>query len=133
MNIEDLDPEVSKVIKKSTPERQAEALQLLEMMSGVTGEPPKVWAGGIIGFGSYHYKYDSGREGDWLLTGFSIRKSALSIYIISGFDLHKTIMQKLGKYKIGKSCLYVKGLTEIDPDQLKQLIQGSVDHIRSSH
>jgi hypothetical protein len=87
-----------------------------------------MWGSSIIGFGSYHYKYESGREGDWFLTGFSPRKQNLTLYIMAGFAQYDELMKKLGKYKTGKSCLYVKSLADIDLATLKTLIQQSVKH-----
>jgi hypothetical protein len=87
----------------------------------------------IIGFGRYHYKYESGREGDWFLAGFSPRKNNLSIYITAGFDKYDDIMSKLGKYKTGASCLYVKKLSDIDIDTLKVLVEKSVSDMKKRY
>lgn len=103
-------------------------VRLIDIMKEITGEDPVMWGPSIIGFGSYHYKYDSGREGDMLLTGFSPRKQNLSLYIMAGFSNYENLMQKLGKYKTGKSCLYIKRLSEINIDVLKELIKASFDH-----
>jgi len=91
-----------------------------------------MWGDSIVGFGSYHYCYDSGREGDWFLTGFSPRKQALTLYIMSGFKRYETLMRKLGKHKTGKSCLYIKTLADIDLKVLKELIEESVKHVSQS-
>jgi len=88
-----------------------------------------MWGPSIIGFGSYHYCYDSGREGDWFLTGFSPRKQNLSVYIMSGFAKYDSLMKKLGKHKTGKSCLYINKLEDIDLDVLKELIKRSAEHV----
>ena len=85
-----------------------------------------MWGDSIVGFGSYHYKYDSGREGDWFLTGFSPRKQNLTIYIMTGYEFNDRLMKKLGKYTTGKSCLYVKKLTDIDLSVLAELISDSL-------
>jgi hypothetical protein len=82
-----------------------------------------------VGFGSYHYKYASGREGDWLLTGFSPRKQNLTVYIMSGFNRHDELLKKLGKYKTGKSCLYINKLGDVDLEVLEELIYQSVDYM----
>lgn len=111
------------------PQRIADGLALLKMMEEITGQPPKMWGPSIIGFGTYHYKYASGREGDFLAVGFSPRKSALSIYIMSGFTEYDELMQKLGKFTTGKSCLYVKQLSDIQLDVLKELILKSYLYI----
>jgi len=92
-----------------------------------------MWGRSIVGFGSYHYRYASGREGDWMLTGFSPRKQALTLYIMDGFDGHEDLMSKLGKYKTGKSCLYVKSLEHIDMDVLRELVTESVAYMRRTY
>ena len=104
---------------------------MLRIMEEIVGEPPKMWGGSIIGFGSYHYKYASGREGDWMLTGFSPRKQSLTLYIMSGFSRYDELLSKLGKYKTGKSCLYIKKLEQVDAAVLKELIAASVDYMRN--
>jgi len=96
----------------------------------VTGEKPAMWGSSIVGFGSYHYKYASGREGDAPLTGFSPRKQALTLYITAGFDRYGDLKQKLGKYSTGASCLYVKRLADLDQEVLRQLVKESVEHMR---
>ncbi len=111
--------------------KRKDALQILEMMQRISDEKPMLWGGSMIGFGTYHYKYASGREGDWFLTGFSPRKQALTLYIMSGFSRYDDLMQQLGKFKTGKSCLYVKRLADIDLTILEQLIRESVDHMRT--
>ncbi len=89
-------------------QRKEDCKELMKLITEVTGESPKMWGTTIIGFGSYHYKYKSGREGDWFLTGFSPRKQNLTIYITAGFNEYDDIMKNFGKYKTGSSCLYVK-------------------------
>jgi len=101
---------------------------LIRIIKGITGEEPVMWGPSIIGFGSYHYKYDSGREGDMMLTGFSPRKQSLSLYIMAGFTKYEALMQKLGKHKTGKSCLCIKRLSEINTDVLMELIKASYNH-----
>jgi hypothetical protein len=113
--------------------RRADSFRVLEFMKKVTGEEPQMWGPSIVGFGTYHYKYDSGREGDFLKTGFSPRKSALTLYVMSGFKGVDEIMSKLGKYKTGKSCLYVKKLDDINIDALEQLIRGSLEFIDNKY
>lgn len=103
---------------------------LQHLMREITKEDPVMWGTSIVGFGEYHYKYDSGREGDMLMTGFSPRSQNITIYIISGFKRYETLMKKLGKHKTGKSCLYVKRLSDIDLDVLKELIAVSFEHIK---
>lgn len=106
--------------------RKKDSLQVLELMKNLTGKEPKMWGGSIIGFGDYHYKYESGREGDFFRTGFSPRKQALTLYIISGFSRYEELLKKLGKHKIGKSCLYIKSLEDIDLEILKEMIMLSL-------
>ena len=89
-------------------QKQADSFELMELIGRLTGEPAVMWGTSIVGFGSYHYKYDSGREGDMCLSGFAPRKTALTIYIMNGFADYPDLMEKLGKYKTGKSCLYEK-------------------------
>ena len=113
--------------------RRKDALVLLDLIKDITGEEPKMWGGSIIGYGEYTYKYDSGRSGDWFLTGFSPRKQSLSVYIMPGFSRYQALLDKLGKYKTGKSCLYVNKLEDIDLDILKELISISVERMRKSH
>ncbi|MEL7159311.1 MAG: DUF1801 domain-containing protein [Bacteroidota bacterium] len=103
---------------------------LLRTMEEITGAVPVMWGPSIIGFGSYHYVYPSGREGDWMLTGFSPRKNALTLYLMSGVEREAELLAKLGKYKTGKSCLYVKRLSDVDTDVLKELITASVEKVR---
>jgi len=100
-------------------------------MEKITGEPAKMWGPSIIGFGTYHYKYATGREGDFLTTGFSPRKPELTLYIMSGFSKYDELMNKLGKYKTGKSCLYVKKLEDLNLEVLTELIETSVDYIKN--
>ncbi|WP_405219901.1 DUF1801 domain-containing protein [Lentisalinibacter sediminis] len=113
--------------------RRDDARVVLQLMQEVTDETPIMWGTSIIGFGSYHYRYESGREGDWMLTGFSPRKQALTLYIMDGFRGHGELMDKLGKYKTGKSCLYVKKLEDIDMDVLRQLVAESVAYMRKTY
>ena len=113
--------------------KRAECRELMKMMRETTGKRAKMWGASIVGFGNYHYKYASGREGDFFLTGFSPRKQALTIYIINGFEPHAKLMQKLGKFKIGKSCLYVKTLDDIDRFVLTKLVKASVAYMRKKY
>ena len=110
--------------------RQADALVMLDLMQNLTKREAVMWGSSIAGFGSYHYKYASGREGDWLLTGFSPRKAELTVYIMNGFSSYSELMEKLGKYKTSVSCLYIKKLEDIDIKVLKQLIRKSLSDMR---
>lgn len=107
------------------PQRLADCQVLLDMMRKVTGVEPKMWGASIVGFGSYHYRYESGREGDMLRTGFSPRKEALTLYIMGGFPRHDALMARLGTYKTGKSCLYIKRLADVDLAVLEDLVRAS--------
>jgi len=102
-------------------------------MKEVTGKEPEMWGDSIIGFGSYHYKYASGREGDWFVTGFSPRKQNLTLYIMGGFDNYDVLLGKLGKHKTGKSCLYINKLDDVDMDVLKTLVRASVEHMETTN
>jgi len=106
--------------------KRNDANKILELMKKTTKEEPVMWGTSIIGFGTYHYKYASGREGDWFLTGFSPRKQNLTLYIMSGFKRYDELMKKLGKYKTGSSCLYINKLEDGDMKVLKELITESV-------
>ena len=114
-------------------QRKKDSFTVMELMKKITKSEPAMWGPSIIGFGSYHYKYASGREGDWFLTGFSPRKQSLTLYIMSGFKKYDEILNRLGKYKTGKSCLYINKLEDIDFDVLKELIQISVDYLKSKN
>lgn len=111
-------------------DRRADCFQVAKIMEEITGEKPKMWGPSIVGFGSYHYKYDSGREGDWLVTGFSPRKKDLTLYMMMGFEKHRELMEQLGKHSAAKSCLYIKRLSDIHIPTLKKLIKASVKDLR---
>lgn len=112
--------------------RRADAKQVLELMREVTGEEPRMWGPSIVGFGAYRYRYESGREGDWFLAGFSPRKSNLVVYIMSGFPRHAELMERLGKHRTGKSCLYINRLDDVDLDVLRELVRRSAEHVAKS-
>ena len=113
--------------------KKADAYCIFDMMKDITKSEPVMWGNSIIGFGSYHYVYDSGREGNWFLTGFSPRKQHFSLYIMSGFAILDEELKKLGKYKTGKGCLYINKLDDVDLNVLKQLIQQSVSHLQQKY
>ena len=115
------------------PKQRADAKKLSSMMRAATGSRARMWGASIVGFGSYHYKYASGREGDWMLVGFSPRKQNISVYIMPGFDRFGALMKKLGKYKTGKSCLYIRRLEDVDEAVLEQLIRDSVEDMRARY
>ena len=105
--------------------RREDAFAVLDMMRRITGEEPRLWGPSIIGFGEYHYKYESGREGDFMRVGFSPRKANLVLYIMPGFARHDALLDRLGKHKTGKSCLYINKLDDVDRDVLETLIAES--------
>jgi hypothetical protein len=113
--------------------KRADSHELIELMRTITGHEPKLWGNSLIGFDSYHYRYASGREGDFFITGFSPRKTALAIYIMPGFDDYAEQLQRLGPHKTGKSCLYVKNLDAIDRDVLGEIIRDSVSAMRERY
>lgn len=114
--------------------KRQDCLAVLQMMREATGEEPKMWGSSMVGFGSYHYKYASGREGDAFRIGFSPRKQNLTLYVLlPGSNELDDLMQKLGKYTTGKACLYVKRLSDIDMDVLRELIEKSVDYMKRTY
>ena len=108
--------------KIADPRRREDAVAVAAMMKAVTKQEPKMWGSSIVGFGSYHYKYASGREGDWFAIGLSPRKDSLTVYISRGFRDYPELMDTLGKYTTGQSCLYIKKLEDVDQKVLKQLM-----------
>lgn len=114
-------------------QKRADSQELLKLMQKVTKSDPIMWGDNIIGFGSYHYTYASGREGDWFLTGFAPRKRNLTLYIMSGFDSYDDLLGKLGKHSTGKSCLYIKTLDDVDNKVLEELVSKSVAHMERTH
>jgi hypothetical protein len=113
--------------------RRTDSRALVKLMQSATAEKPKMWGPSIIGFGSYHYKYDSGREGDMPLIGFSPRKAAIVLYNLGGFSGAEALRAKLGKHTTGKSCLYIKELAEVDQQVLETLVLKSVGAVRARH
>lgn len=113
--------------------RRADGKRLLTLFKEITGEKPVMWGDSIVGFGQYHYKYASGREGDFLMTGFSPRKSNLSLYVMDGFKQRDQLLAKLGKHKTSVACLYINKLSDVDESVLKQLIQKSYEHMQKTY
>jgi len=121
---------VENFLKKVTDVKKREdCFIILEMMKKITKEEPKMWGPSIVGFGKYHYKYESGREGDFFISGFSPRKQNLTIYIMPGFNKYQELMKKLGKYKNSISCLYIKKLEDIDLKILEKLVLESFKYM----
>lgn len=111
-------------------ERRADGRALLELMQKITGKPAVMWGPGIVGFDQYHYKYESGREGDWAVAGFSPRKGDISIYLTAEGQHQQELLAKLGRHKMGKACLYVRKLADVDLAVLEQLIRDSVAEVK---
>ncbi len=128
------DASVADFLNAAEPaQRREDGWKVLELMQGITGEPPRMWGSSIIGFGHYRYRYASGREGEWMITGFSPRKASLSLYIMAGFSQYESLMAQLGRYKTGKSCLYVNRLTDVDLDILSKVISESVAYMKTTY
>jgi len=128
------DASVGEFLKNvQNPKRREDSFEILKLMKDITNEEPKMWGDSIVGFGSYHYVYASGREGDWLQIGFSPRKQFLTVYIMDGFDKYEDLLKKLGKYKIGKSCLYINKLEDVNIPVLKELMIESVKCIKKNY
>ena len=115
------------------PTRRADAKTLVKLMQDAAGEKPKMWGPSIVGFGSYHYRYDSGREGDMPLIGFSPRKAATVLYNMTGFSDSEALLAKLGRHTTGKGCLYIKRLADVDQKVLEALTAKSVAAMRARH
>ncbi len=113
--------------------RREDSFAVLELMKKITKAEPKMWGASIVGFGNYRYKYQSGREGDWFVSGFSPRKQNLTLYIMSGFSRYDELLAKLGKHKTGKSCLYINKLEDVDLDVLAEMIETSVKNVNQGN
>lgn len=126
------DKSIDEFIKSQPEHRHEDCFRLVQIMSEITNDAGTLWGPSIVGFGHYHYKYESGREGDFFQVGFSPRKQNLTIYVMAGFGAEH-IMNRLGTYKTGKSCLYVKSLSDIDEEVLKELIHYSIKKINEKY
>ena len=113
--------------------KRADCQELIGLMRTITGHDPKLWGNSLVGFDTYHYRYASGREGDFFVTGFSPRKTALTVYIMPGLDRYAEPLERLGPHKTGKSCLYLKNLDAIDRDVLEEIIRDSVRVMREKY
>lgn len=130
------DSDVFEFIKTfaNSKQKQEDSLELIKIMQGITGYPPKMWGSSIIGFGSYHYKSNrSSQEGDWPLIGFSPRKAAISLYVFSGSPEHEYLLDDLGKYKRGKACIYVNKLSDINQKALERLILKTIEFLSDEY
>ena len=126
--------DVTAFIKNQAEEKHhADSFRLIELMKAVTGEEPKLWGASIVGFGSYHYKYDSGHEGDAPLIGFSPRKAAISLYVYTGNEAEKPLLESLGKFKIGKACIYIKRLADISEEKLNALMKATIKSVKTKY
>lgn len=115
-------------------QKRKDSFELLKLMQDFTGFEPKMWGASIIGFGMYHYKSErSSQEGDWPLVGFSPRKAVISLYVYTGAKEHEHLLKDLGKYKMGKACIYIKKLSDINQDVLKNLMKGTIDFLQSKY
>ena len=124
------DADVRAFLDRVAPERRrADAIRLDEIFRRVTGWEPRLWGGSMVGYGRYHYVYDSGREGDFLATGFAPRKANMVVYIMPGYADFADILADLGKHRLGKSCLYFNKLTDIDEAVLERLIRAGLDDL----
>ncbi len=117
----------------NSEQKKKDSYELIELMKKVSGHEPKMWGPSIIGFGSYHYKYASGHEGDAPIIGFSPRKAAISLYVYTGLEEHEHLLEGLGKYKIGKVCIYVNKLSDIDRQKLIRLMKESIRYIKTKY
>jgi hypothetical protein len=118
---------------KAVPDeaRRKDCETLVRLMKQAVGAEPRMWGPSIVGFGDYRYSYASGRENDWFVAGFSPRKQDLTLYIMAGFARYPSLMAKLGKYKTGKSCLYIKRLADVDMSVLEALVTASATHVKA--
>lgn len=116
-----------------TEQKRSDSLELVKLMKEITGMEPKMWGPTIIGFGTYHYRYASGHEGDSPLIGFSPRKAAISLYVFTGLKEHEYLLKDLGRFKMGKVCMYVKRLSYIDIEKLTTLIRESILYINTKY
>lgn len=119
--------------KVDSEQARDDSAVLIKMMKKVTGAPPKMWGPSIIGFGQYHYKYESGHEGYMCITGFSPRKGNLVVYAMSDSAKHKNLLAKLGKYKATKGCIYIKRLEDVNVEVLEELVKNSVDEVKRKY
>jgi len=130
------DSDVGEFINSFTnsEQKRKDSYELIKMMRDLTGAEPKMWGSSIIGFGSYHYKSERSRqEGDWPLVGFSPRKPAISLYVYTGVKEHEHLLEGLGKYKMGKACIYIKQLSDINIEALRRLMEATIDFLKSKH
>lgn len=114
-------------------QKRKDSYELIALMEKITGEKAKMWGSTIVGFGNYHYKYESGHEGNAPLIGFSPRKTAISLYVFTGLQEHEHMLENLDKFTMGKACIYVKRLTDINLDALTGLLNHSIDYVSTKY
>lgn len=119
--------------KVENDQKRKDSFKLIQIMKDLSGEEPYMFGSSIVGFGSYHYKYNSGHEGDAPLIGFSPRKAAISLYAFTGLDEHKHLLDKLGKYSMGKACIYIKKLEDIDEQILVKVMKQTISYLENTH
>ena len=119
--------------KVDDPRRRADCAALVRLLRRVTGAKAVMWGPSIVGFGTYHYVYASGTAGDWPVAAFSPRKTDLTIYVMGGFERHPALMKRLGRYRTGKVCLYIKALADVDAKALEELLTASVAYVRKTY
>ena len=117
----------------NTEQKRADSYELIKIMQRITGFKPRMWGPSIIGFGSYHYKYESGHEGDAPMIGFSPRKAEFSLYAFTGAEEHQYLLKNLGKFKTGKACIYFKKLSDLDQNELEKLIKESIKYLKARY
>lgn len=118
----------------NTEQKKQDSYELVKIMQEFTGYPPKMWGSSIIGFGSYHYRSErSSQEGDWPLVGFSPRKAAISLYVYSGSPMHDHLLKDLGKFTMGKACIYIKKLSDINIDALKRIMGETIQFLKDKY
>lgn len=130
------DASVSEFINAAadTEQKRKDSFEILQLMQDFTGYEPKMWGGSIIGFGHYHYKSErSTQEGDWPLVGFSPRKAAISLYVYNGYSGQDALLKDLGKFKMGKACIYIKKLSDINQETLKSLMKLTIEFLQSKY
>jgi hypothetical protein len=125
--MQQVDTDVSAYVASLSDEGQRQdAATLIALLRRITGHPPAMWGPGMIGFGSYHYRYASGREGDWFPVGFAPRKGKMTLYLMEGFAEYEALLQRLGKHSTGKGCLYLRRLADVDLGVLEEIVRQSV-------
>jgi hypothetical protein len=114
-------------------QKQQDSFELIKLMQSITGFEPRMWGPSIVGFGNYHYRYESGHSGDAPITAFSPRKAAISLYVFTGLPKHEYLLQNLGKFKRGKACIYINKLSDIDLEKLKILIRETISYLKEKY